>query len=251
MNKAIAPQALHRRGVLLLLVTTLIWGTSFPLLKHVITSLSPAVLVAIRFSVAAIAVAPWLRRLNASLIRDGIVLGVIYFVETCITLVGLETISANRSAFIISLNVILVPLLSVGLGRRLPAKILVAAGLALLGIGVMSWEGGGFSQGDLLTLLGAVGVAVYILVLEATTARHSSLPLVAIQLLTMATLGMIWALPQFIEQVTAIASNFHTLLYLALVVTVTPTWTQAVAQRWVSAHEAALLYTLEPVFAAK
>lgn len=242
-------QAPRSRGILLLIMTTLIWGTSFPLLKHAVISLSPAALIAVRFTVAAVALAPWLRGLNTQLLRDGVLLGSIYFAETSSALIGLETISANRSAFIISLNVILVPLLGKMFGQRLPARILFAAGLAIVGIGVMSWEGGGLSRGDLLTLGSAIGIAVYILMLETVTPRHPTLPLVAIQVLVMALLGIVWATPQLVEQAEEIASNFNTLLYLGLVVTATPIWTQAMAQRWVSAHEVALLYTLEPVFA--
>ncbi len=245
------PKALHSRGILLLLMTTLIWGTSFPLLKNAVSSLSPAALIAVRFTVAAVALAPWLRGVNAQLLRDGVLLGLIYFAETTSALLGIETISANRSAFIISLNAILVPLLGTILGQRLPARVLFAAGLAIIGIGVMSWEDGGLSKGDLLTFGSAIGIAVYILMLEVATPRHPTLPLVAIQLLVMALLGIGWATPQLrlIGQVEAIASNFSTLLYLGLVVTATPIWTQAMAQRWVKAHEAAVLYTLEPVFA--
>jgi len=242
-------KALHNRGILLLIMTTLIWGTSFPLLKNTVSSLSPSTLVAIRFTVAAVAFAPWLRGLNAQLLRDGILLGLIYFAESSSALIGIETISANRSAFIISLNVILVPLLGVLLGQRLSGKVVFAAGLAITGIGMMSWEGGGLSQGDLLTFGAAVGIAVYILMLETVTLRHSTLPLVAIQLLVTALLGIVWATPQLVWHVEVITSNFSTLLYLGLVVTATPIWAQAVAQRWVSAQEAALLYTLEPVFA--
>jgi len=44
--------------------------------------------------------------------------------------------------------------------------------------------------------------------------------------------------------------HFNAFLYLGLGVTALPVWTQAQAQRWVSASEAALLYTLEPVFAS-
>ena len=244
------PKALHNRGILLLIITTAIWGTSFPLLKDALSILSPAAIIAIRFTVAAVAFAPWLRGLNAQLVWDGVLLGAIYFAETSTALIGLETISANRSAFIISLNVILVPLLGSLLGQRLPARVLFAGGLAIVGIGVVSWEGGGLNKGDFLTFGCAVGIAVYILMLQSVTLRHPTLPLVAIQLLVMALLGIIWATPQVVEQAGEIASNFSTLLYLGLVVTATPIWTQAMAQRWVSAHEAALLYTLEPVFAA-
>jgi drug/metabolite transporter (DMT)-like permease len=240
----------HHRGILLLVLTTIVWGTSFPLLKHTVHHLPPAVILTVRFMVAAIAFSPWLHQLNPRLIRDGGLLGSLYFVECTIALIGLETISANRSAFIISLNAILVPLSGAILGRNLPIRILIAAGLAVLGIGIMSWEGGGLSQGDLLTFGCAVGVAVYILLLDVVTPRHPTLPLVATQLLVMALLSLIWAVPQLVEQFEAMTSHFSTLLYLGLVVTATPIWTQALAQRWIAAHEAALIYTLEPVFAA-
>ncbi len=246
-------KALHTRGILLLVLITLIWGTSFPLAKSVVSQLEPATLIAVRFVLAAVAFAPWLRKLNARLIRDGVLLGLIYFAECASSLIGLQTISANRAAFIISLNVILVPLLGLLLGRRLPIQVLLASGLAFAGIGVMAWEGGGLSHGDLWQLGCALGIAVYILVLESATRRHPPRPLAAIQILVMALLGTIWAMPQLvgqIDQVEQIGQNFSALLYLGLVVTTASVGLQAMAQRWVSAPEAALVYTLEPVFAA-
>lgn len=231
------------------MLTTLIWGTSFPLLKHAMGNVSPATILATRFAIAAVVFIPWLRKLDAALIRDGVLLGCLYFAECASALIGLETISANRSACIVSMNVVLVPLLSAFLSRRLPGQVLFAAGLALAGIGVISWEGGGLTQGDFLTFACAIGIAIYILMLEIIAPRHPTLPLVAVQLGVMASLGLVWAIPQLWGQIEAIASNFNILVYLGLVVTATPIWTQTMAQRWVSAHEAALLYTLEPVFA--
>jgi drug/metabolite transporter (DMT)-like permease len=245
-----ASKALHSRGVLLLLITTLAWGTSFPLLKLMMGSLSPPVILAARFGVAAIAFLPWLRQLNIGLIRDGALLGLIYFAECTFALIGLETISANRSAFIVSLNVILVPILASLLGQRLPSRILVSAGVAIAGIGILSWEGGSLNRGDFLTFGCAVGIAVYILLLEWITPRHPTPPLVAVQLSVMALLSAAWALPQLATQAGEIVNHFGVLFYLGLMVTATPIWTQTLAQRWISSHEAALLYTFEPVFAA-
>jgi drug/metabolite transporter (DMT)-like permease len=238
------------QGVLLLILTTLIWGTSFPLLKQAIESLSPAVLVAVRFTIAALLFSPWLRRLNVRLIRDGVLLGLLYFGECVCTLIGLETVSASQAAFIISLNVILVPLLAWLLGRQLSIQVLMAAGIAFSGIGVMAWNSNGLQPGSLWILCSAVGIALYILLLEKTTRRHSTLPLTAIQLCVMALLGTAWALPQLMSEGGAIVQHLPVLLYLGLMVTAIPILTQTFAQRWVSAHEAALLYTLEPVFAA-
>lgn len=245
---------------MLLLLTTLIWGTSFGLLKHLVSDLSPPMILAVRFTISAIAFAPWLRRLNPALIRAGVLLGCLYFAECSSALIGLESISANRSAFIVSLNVILVPLLGTLLGQKLTTQNFSAAGLAIAGIGIMSWEGGGLSAGDFFTFGCAIGIAVYILTLGWLTPRHPTLPLVAVQLLVMALLSISWAMPQMM--ITAMpqaacplgiavsSAHFNKLLYLGLVVTAIPTWTQAMAQRSIPAHEVALIYALEPVFAS-
>lgn len=246
---AVISRMQHSRGIFLLVVTTAIWGTSFPLLKGVLSDLSAPMILATRFLIAAIAFSPYLRHLNAKLLRDGGLLGFIYFTASALALVSLESISANRSAFLISLNVILVPLFGVILGQRLSHKILIAAGIAIAGIGILSWEGGGFGVGEILALACATGFALYVLLLERVTLRHPTLPLVAVQLVTAAGLGIIWALPH-VNQIASIAPHFDMLLYVGLVITALPTWTQTQAQRWVSAAEAALLYTLEPVFAS-
>jgi drug/metabolite transporter (DMT)-like permease len=244
----------HTKGILLLILTTVIWGTSFPLLKQVLQDLTPPVILAMRFTIAAIAFAPYLHRLNFKLLRDGGFLGLIYFIECVLSLLGLETISAHRSAFIISLNVILVPILGGFLGQQLSLRILAAAGVASMGISVLSWEGGSWGWGDLLTFGCAIGIAVYILILEDIAPRHPTLSLVAVQLGTMAILSIGWALlplhGQVGETLNAIKPHFNTLLYLGLGVSALSLWTQALAQRWVAASEAALLYSLEPVFAS-
>lgn len=244
----------HTKGIFLLIFTTVVWGTSFPLLKQMLHDLAPAVILAVRFTIAAIAFAPYLHRLNLKLLRDGGLLGLIYFAECVLALVGLETISANRSAFIISLNVILVPILSGLLGRQLSRRILGGAVLAIVGISILSWEGGGWGWGDLLTFSCAIGVAIYILTLEVIAPRHPTLSLVAVQLGTVALLSVGWAVLQLHGQLgqplSELKPHFSALFYLGLGVSALPLWTQALAQRWVSAAEAAILYTLEPVFAS-
>lgn len=241
---------LHTRGILLLVATTLVWGTTFPVLKETVVNISPMVLIAMRFLLAALVFLPWLRRINARLVRDGALLGIAYLASYITLTVGVETISAGRAAFVLSLNVILVPLLGLFLGRRLERTTVYAAGLAIAGIGIMSWEGGGFSMGDLWVIGGALSYAIYILLLEAATLRHPPLALSAVQLVLIAGVSTLWAAPAMVAQWDAIAAHWGQLLYLGLLVTAATTITQAVAQQWVSAHETALLYTLEPVFAA-
>ncbi|NKB18822.1 MAG: DMT family transporter [Pseudanabaena sp. CRU_2_10] len=190
-------KATHNRGILLLIVTTVIWGTSFPLLKQAMQDLPAEVILAARFTIAALAFLPWLRQLDRALIRDGALLGCLYFGECAAVLVGLASISANRSAFIVSLNVILVPIFAALMGQRLPVRMVWTAGLAIAGIGILCWDGGGVSWGDGLTLGCAIGVALYILTLEVVAPRHPTLPLVAVQLTVMALLSLVWAAPHW------------------------------------------------------
>lgn len=243
-------KALHTQGVMLLVAIALIWGTAFPLIRDAVGSLSPSALIATRFVVAAVAFVPCTRGLNAHLVRDGALLAFVLFATFATQAIGLETISANRAAFICGLNVVLVPLLGPLLGQRVPSRAFLAAGLALTGIGVMSWEGGVLGFGDLWMFGSALSYAVYILMLEVATLHHPPLSLTAIQLLIMAVLGAVWAAPELAGQLGAIGKNFIALLYLGLVATATTIGLQAVAQRWVPAHETALIYALEPVFAA-
>jgi drug/metabolite transporter (DMT)-like permease len=210
-------KASNPKGILLLVITTLIWGSSFAVTKHVVSSLSPAVLVASRITLAAVVFVPFLRHFKATLIRDGLLLGMVYFIGFLTITTSLETTSANRAAFIVSLNAVFVPLLAALFRQRLPIKVFLAAGLAVLGVWLMSWEGQALNIGDGWALLCAVSYAVYILMLGAISAHHPPLALTAVQLWVMAGLSLVWASPQLISEAPAIAHNFAALLYLALV----------------------------------
>jgi drug/metabolite transporter (DMT)-like permease len=240
----------HRWSILLLVATTLIWGTTFPLLKDIVSSVSPSVLVCSRFLIGALVLLPFCRQINRRLVRDGAILGVVVYCSYVTQVIGLQSTSANRSAFITSLNVILVPILGVVLGRSLSKRIWLAAGLALAGIGVLSWEGGALTMGDLWVLGCAISYAVYILLMEAIAPKHPPLSLTIVQLVVIALLGLIWAVPDLWRQLPVLRENWGAIVYLGVMATAMTTWTQAIAQRHVSATETAIIYALEPLFAA-
>jgi drug/metabolite transporter (DMT)-like permease len=242
--------ASHYWYILLLVGTTLVWGTTFPLLKNAVTTLSPAILVCSRFSIGALVLLPFCRHFNVRLLRDGAILGGVIYLSFVTQVIGLQTTSSNRSAFITSLNVIMVPLLGFLLGRSLSRRVWVSAGLALTGIGVLSWEGGALGVGDLWIFGCALSYAVYILLMEAIAPQHPPLALTIYQLMTTSLLGLIWAVPELLEQAQAIRQNWAAIAYLGIMATAMTTWTQAIAQRHINATETAIVYALEPVFAA-
>ncbi len=245
-----SPKTLHAWGIAVLLVVTLIWGTSFALLKGAVSNLSVPAIFATRFTIAALPFTPYLRFLNLLLLRDGALLGLVIFTTLTLQTVALETISANHAAFIASFNVVLVPLLGQLLGRQVFLKTFLAAGIAIIGVGVMCWESEQIVIGDLLMLCNAFLYSIYILKLESITLRHPLMPLTAIQLWVMAIVSLIWGAPDLLREHEAIGTDFGVLVYLGLVDTSATIVLQIVAQRWVNAYETALMYTLEPIFAA-
>lgn len=241
---------------LILLLVTLVWGTTFPLLKSAAADLNGVEISAVRFLVATLCMAPFLFKASRRTWIDGSILGVIALVSYVAQAYGLQHISSNRSAFLTSLNVLMVPFLGLLLGGRLSPQVIAAAILACSGIGLMSWEGGGNLYGDAATVVCALAYALYVIVLSRCSAAHEASHLAATQVAVMAVLACLWLLlqPAGVDALSSfpvrIAPHGITLLYLGAVATAGMLFLQAVGQRRVSADKAALIYAMEPVFAA-
>ncbi|MEH2206187.1 MAG: DMT family transporter [Nostoc sp.] len=240
---------LRFKGIILLIFVNIIGSTTFPLTKDIVGSVSPSALIATRFVIAAAVFSLNLRNLNKLLLRDGTVLGLLLFLFLAIETIALKTIPANRAAFIGSLNALIVPLLGWLSGQRIPLRTFLAAGVAVIGIGVMFWEGGELRIGDLLMFVDAFVYAVYILFLERVASRHPTLTLTSVQLLFIGAVGVLWSNTQIINQFEVIRQHWGAIFYLGLLATAAVIWLQTLAQQWVSSDEAALLFTLEPLFA--
>lgn len=243
--------------VLALLFVTLVWGATFPVLKLATAHLSGVETTALRFCIAALCMLPFALRLPRHTWLDGAVLGALVLVSYVLQAYGLEFISSNRSAFLTSLNVLMVPFLAVAFGTRLTWPVLVAAGLACFGIGLMSWEGGSHFVADAATVLSALAYALYVIMLSSRSARHKARELAAAQIVWMALLGCTWMLAGAIgtDRLQTLPERmnwevFAGLCYLGIVATSGMLFLQALAQRHVPASKAALVYAMEPVFAA-
>lgn len=93
-----------------------------------------------------------MRRLNPLLLRDSLILGILFFTYLATEAITLESIHRDQASFIISLSAIIVALMGWLLGRYLPLKTFLAAGLAVIGIGVMFWGEGILATGKLLMI---------------------------------------------------------------------------------------------------
>ncbi len=242
-------------GIGILVLVTVVWGTTFPIVKNAVQSLSPAMLIAMRFIVAAIVLLPWLRFASQKLWLEGGLVALVLFISYLTQVIGLTSVSSSRGAFITGLNVILVPLMLPFLKQRVPWTAFVAGAIALGGIAVMSLQGLtlSFSIGDLWVLGCAISYALYIVMMDRIASRYDALPLAAVQVAVVAVLGILWAIPELVSKplpTAVILENWLPIVYLGIVATALTTLAQSYAQRIVPAFQTSVIYALEPVFAA-
>jgi len=243
-------------NVLVLFIVTLVYSTTFPIIRAATANLGGVDICALRFIVAGCCVVPFSLRAARATWRDGIVLGVVGFVACVTQTVGLEYISAGRSAFLSTTSVPMVPLLGLVLGESLNRQALAAALLACAGVGLMFCGGGANWRGDGLTLFCAINYAIYTTWLSQRVGDHSSFDLAVAQIATMAVISLIWLLiahphAQALSMLAVRALPVALpLVYLGAVATGGMLYLQAVGQRRVSAAKAAVIGALEPVFAA-
>jgi drug/metabolite transporter (DMT)-like permease len=249
------PAARSRRVATLLLVSlTAIWGSTFFLIRNVVVEMSPGDFLAVRFTIAAVAVlaAFWrpLLALRRREIQVGVGLGVAYGVAQLMQTVGLAHTEATRSGFITGTYVVLTPVLTAFLLReRIPRSTWFAVLLATAGLATLSLNGFGFGFGETLTLIAAVFYALHIVGLGRYSSPASAAGLSVVQLVVIAVLSLVVAAPGGIE-LPHNASTWLSVLYMALMAGAVAIWAQTWAQSHLSATRAAIVMTLEPVFAA-
>jgi drug/metabolite transporter (DMT)-like permease len=234
------------RGEGVLLGLTLIWGTSFLVIKRAQDAVSPGTLVCLRFAIAAMVLSPFLR-FDRRLWMAGVELGFWQWAGYLTQAIGLKYTTTGRSAFVTSLNVIFVPMLAIAAGRRIGAIVWIAAAGALLGAAMLCYDGSPANVGDLWTLAAAVTFAVLIVRLEGAAAMFPALPLTGVQLWTVCALSLPWFGFDLATRGMA-AVPWGAVVYLGVACTAGTIWLQTVGQRDVPAPQASIIFMLEPVW---
>lgn len=244
-------------GYAVLLVVTLIWGTTFAVTKSSLDSVPPLYFLAWRFSLAAAGLLLLNLRQLAAITPDELVGGLVVGASTAIgyiaQTVGMVYSTAAKAGFITGLAVVLVPILGALFYKRRPHwGVYIFAGVAAAGLALLSLDfskGFSLNQGDLLLLTCAVVFAINILNIGRFAPRCRVLILTLVQVGFTAVCCWIAAL--FLEEpVNFSGSVWGGLFYLAIVATIFTMAGQTWGQRLVAPERAALVFTLEPVFAA-
>lgn len=247
------------RGDLALVACAAGWGLTFPLIGDAVRDdVSPLLFVGIRFSIAALVLFPlawWKGRIpRGRALRDGTLVGLFVFVGFATQTLGLQTLSAARSAFLTSFYVLFTPLLAVLLTRARPAgAVLLGLVLAFVGGVVITGAGdslgGGLSVGDGLTLSCALAFAAQMVALSVMARRHGALSLALSQSVVTAVASLVLA--PFAEELVLrpTGSAIFSLAFNGVVASALLLGLQAWGQRTTSASRAAVLFASEPLWA--
>lgn len=241
----------HGRAVAGLVFVTLVWGTTFTVVKGALADASPLVLVAARFGLASLLLLPLAPRLTRAEVVGGVVLGLLFWGGIALQTTGLQETTPSRSAFITSLTAPLVPIVGWVAYRERPGlRVLVAILVATAGLYLLTDPGtGGPNRGDLLTALGAILFAGHIVAIGRFTGQGDSGRLLLVQLGVTALLAA--AAAPMVGGARFTPTPALVLALLFLVSTAIGTfWYQIRAQRVLSPTETGLIFTLEPVFAS-
>lgn len=237
-----------------LVCVTAIWGSTFFLIKDLVARMAVADFLAVRFVIAALSMAVLfhrpLRRLDRRAWLQGLALGAVYGVAQLLQTSGLEHTSASISGFVTGMYVVFTPLLgTVLLRQRLPPVTWIAVLLSVGGLGLLALHGFGIGYGVWLTLGSAALYGLHIVGLGAWSRPGSAFALSTVQMLVIALVCLLATLPHG-PALPPDGGAWAAVLYMALLAGAGAMLVQTWAQAHLSATRAAIVMTMEPVFAA-
>jgi drug/metabolite transporter (DMT)-like permease len=245
----------RRRADLMLLLATALWGTSFVAVKSALADATPFAFLTVRFAIAALLLAPGTRfrpRPAGPELRGGALLGILVAVGFVAQTAGLVITTPSRSAFIVAVSSVLAPVIALALLGERP-RWLTAAALALATLGIYFLTGpdaGGLNRGDALTLICAACFGGQIVAVTELSRRYDARRLVFIQIAATAVVAALAT--AFLEQphIRWTPGFIGALGYTVLFASTICFLLQMRAQREMSSARAALIFCLEPLFAA-
>jgi drug/metabolite transporter (DMT)-like permease len=244
----------------MLAIVTLIWGSTFVLVKDMVEQVPVMTFLAARFAIGGLALAAsvlLLGRWRALTMRElgwGVLVGAALWAGYAFQTLGLQGTTASKAGFITGLSVVLVPVLGLFVLRHRPGLwawagiALATSGLALLSLRLD--ERLEVNRGDLLVLGCAVAFALHIVLVARTVRWADPLRLTTVQVIVAGLLNAVSAALAG-QQVASMSQEvWASVVFLGVAATALAFLVQVSVQRFTTATHTALIFTLEPVFAA-
>lgn len=242
----------------LLFLVSLIWGSTFFIIKDTVTTVDESFIVFARTGLAFLALFLYQLSKNPKSIFDkkafiygsilGILLASIYLSQT----IGLKYTSTGHSAFITGSAVIIVPFLLFTIWKQKLFKVdLAAVGIVIIGLFLLTYDfETNINRGDLLTLITAISLAFHIVFAQQFVKKTDAALIVMYQFFAAMIVSLIAF--QFTNDTELIIDNkgWYSLIYLGLIGTLVCYFITVWVQKFVAAIRVSIILATEPLFAA-
>ena len=259
-------------GTVMLLIAAFIWGTTFVAQSSAMSDVGPFTFTAFRSVVGGAALAvfyflsqrktcfvPFKKENIKNTLQGGIVCGVVLFISTNLQQIGLVNASPGKAGFITSLYIIIVPLISIFLGKRPGIIVIACAGISLVGFYLLNMtdgQGFGLSIWEILILICAFTFSLHIISVDKFSANINAVLLSCIQFWTVGILSSVFIfmdvvfLGYSLPGIEVMENVWFSVLYAGLFSSGIAYTLQIAGQKRMPAFAASLLMSLESVFAA-
>ncbi len=238
-----------------LLLATLIWGSSFVVLKSTLDFLPIMFILSFRFLTAGVLLSlifiKKMKKLTKDAVLSGGLIGVCLFLAYLLQTIGLANTTPGKNAFLTSVYCIIVPFLYWIVDKKRPDKYnIIAAVTCLAGIGLVSLnEDLTFKFGDAMTLASGIFWASHIVLIAKFSKGHDPVILTILQFFACGTCSLVGTV--FFEETPALSALTGAgteLLYMAVFCTAVTLLCQNWGQSKLPPSNAAILLSLEAVF---
>ena len=244
--------------IFLLVLTSIIWGSTFFIIKETVTTVNEYYIVFVRTFIAAVSMLVFIlfkdkkTLLNYKTLLRGMVLGALLATTYISQTIGLKYTSSGHSAFITSAGVIIVPiLLFLFFKRVLKLQEVIILFIVMMGLYLLTYDRETILNiGDLITLITAFSLAWHLILSGKYVKTSEVLALIGYQFLFAAIFSLLLYLSTQPVSFALSTSETIALAYLGFIGTLFCYFVSVWAQKQVDTVTVALIFTLEPVFAA-
>ncbi|MEH6458092.1 MAG: DMT family transporter [Cocleimonas sp.] len=252
-------------GNVLMVIAAALWGFTFVAQKTGMDHLEPLMFTAIRFALGATCLLFLIRflgkqKLNREGMIAGLIMGVLITLGITLQQIGIVETTAGKSGFLTAIYILLVPIfLSIG-GEKLPIQVWPAVVLALIGLYFLTIKDtpiaemlSSINKGDYWVLACSIFWALHIIYVGKAARNHDPLRLSIVQFYTCAVLSFIAALVfepvVFTDIAVGVKGAWLEIAYSSIASVAIAFTLQVFAQQSVPPHYAAMILSLEAVFA--
>lgn len=241
-----------------LLIISLIWGSTFIVIKKTVELFEPITFVGVRFMIAFIIMLifcyPRRKNFSFAMLRDGLLIGLTLFIVFTFQTLALKYAKATEVGFLTGIYVLFVPILSAVFLHKHPhlfswiGVIFSACGMMLITMtGSMT-----LSTGQLFAIINAFFIAVQIIMTDSYSRKHDTVLLTAVEIGVVGVLSLLYAFLFEHPDFSGLAQPFvmKSLIFNSLIATVFCFFIQMHMQQHTTPTKAAIMFTMEPISSA-